>query len=418
MTRNIKPVGQTNARAGERMMIFILAVFAANMRACITGVGSLVPLIGADFGLSKTQAGLITTLPILIFALVSYPAPGISRRFGTGQTLMVSFLLIFAGLAVRSYCGMPGLFIGSGLLAVGIGFSNVLVVSMIKLRFSHRIGFVTGLYSASMAFSAAVSVGISVPMAVGLGLGWRNALAVWMLLAGLSVVLWGVRMKKDPEIRRVEKGGGSKSSLTRTARRMPMAWCYSAFFGIQTLLFFVMSAWLPSMLQSRGYSLEQAAATALYVQALNIPTTLCVPVLCARRRDQRGLILIFCGMLFAGLTGFMFVRGTIKTLITLAVFSLGLGSALGFSNTFISLRTENAQESAALSGMGQTVGYLFGAGGPVLIGFIFDLTGSWTLPLLLLVFASAAYILIGLSLARDRSFFREFAERKAKGSGK
>jgi len=191
-----------------------------------------------------------------------------------------------------------------------------------------------------------------------------------------------------------------------------MAWCLSAFVALQTVLFYGMTAWLPTIMQSRGYSLEHAAALALYTQILNLPATLGVPILCARRRDQSVLVLVFGGMIFAGLVFFFFAQGIAITLIGLGVFSIGMGASLGFSHTFYSLRTDNAQQSAALSGMGNSVGYLCGAVGPVLLGVIFDATGSWTFPLILLLATSFVYIFIGISLSRDRSYFREYTERK------
>ena len=393
-------------------MLISLAVFAANLRACFCGVGSILPLISAELGLTNTVGGVLTTLPVLVFAMFSFLAPILARRFGLGQTLLAAFSFIFIGIAVRSYTGSAGLFIGTVLMSIGIGFGNVLTISMIKLRFSHRVGFVTGMYSVSMAFSAAVSVGISVPVATGLGLGWRNALGMWLLLAVLSLVLWIIRIKKEPDLKGKEKPGTKGSRDAHIAYRVPMAWCLAAFISMQTLLFYGMTAWLPTILQSRGYSLEHAAALALYMQSLSLPSTLVVPILCARRQDQRVLILIFGGALFAGLLTFFFARDTASTLIALAMFSVGIGASLGFSHTFFSLRTDNAQQSAALSGMCNTVGYSCGAVGPFLLGLIFDMTGSWSFPLLLMLTVAFIYVFFGLSLARDRSFFREYFEKK------
>lgn len=52
---------------------------------------------------------------------------------------------------------------------------------------------------------------------------------------------------------------------------------------------------------------------------------------------------------------------------------------------FFSLRTQNANEAAELSGMAQSLGYLLSAIGPVLFGWLHDVTHSWTAPLCMLV---------------------------------
>ena len=49
----------------------------------------------------------------------------------------------------------------------------------------------------------------------------------------------------------------------------------------------------------------------------------------------------------------------------------------------INLRTRTHQGSAALSGFTQGVGYTIGATGPLLLGLLHELSGAWTLPLLL-----------------------------------
>jgi CP family cyanate transporter-like MFS transporter len=51
--------------------------------------------------------------------------------------------------------------------------------------------------------------------------------------------------------------------------------------------------------------------------------------------------------------------------------------------------------------MGQAIGYLLAACGPVLFGSLHDSTGGWRVPLLVLVGVAAAHTLIGLRAGRD-----------------
>ncbi len=386
-------------------MLFTLTILAANLRACITGVGSLIPIIRADLGLSNTLAGLITTLPLLVFAAVSPAAAQFSRRFGFGRAVLFGLLALFLGEGIRSYTNTLGLFLGTALMALGITIGNVLLVSLIKFLFPDRVGSVTGIYSTSMALSACVSIGISVPVAVGLGLGWRNALSMWMILAFFSIVLWISQMPRLKEAPAETLPDAEETKPKRSVYRSKLAWQFAAFFGFQSLLFYSLTAWVPSILQSRGFTVEQAATVAFLLQLFNLPSTLLVPILCARYRDQRLPLLVFSLLFLTGTTLFLFSGKSVLTYISIIIAALGMGSGLGFGNLFISLRTRNAQEAAALSGMGQCLGYLFAAAGPVFLGFLFDLTGSWTLPLLFILCCILLMSYFGLKTARDRFLF-------------
>jgi len=63
-------------------------------------------------------------------------------------------------------------------------------------------------------------------------------------------------------------------------------------------------------------------------------------------------------------------------------------------------------QAMALSGMAQGGGYLIAAGGPALIGAIYDMTGSWTVPFLVLLFLLLPMGLAGYLAAGNRSVAR------------
>jgi CP family cyanate transporter-like MFS transporter len=258
-----------------------------------------------------------------------------------------------------------------------------------------------------MALSASISIGISVPVADGLGDGWRNALSMWMILAALSIVLWLIQMPQLNQASAPAQPEPDRQSAgkARSVYRSRLAWQFAAYFGLQSLLFYSLSAWIPSILQSRGYTVEEAATIAFILQLFNLPSTFLVPILCARCRDQRLPVLVFCSLFFTGTVLFLFAGKATLTYVSILIAALGMGSGLGFGNVFISLRTRTAQEAAALSGMGQSMGYLLAATGPVLLGFLFDQTGSWMLPLLFSVVCILLMGFFGLKTARDRYLF-------------
>ena len=99
-----------------------------------------VELISTEFNLNSGTAGFITTLPLIAFAIVSPFVSTISRKLGFGKTMMMGLILILLGEIVRSYTSVLGLFIGAALIGVGIAIGNVLIPSIIKLKFGNNIG--------------------------------------------------------------------------------------------------------------------------------------------------------------------------------------------------------------------------------------------------------------------------------------
>jgi CP family cyanate transporter-like MFS transporter len=69
----------------------------------------------------------------------------------------------------------------------------------------------------------------------------------------------------------------------------------------------------------------------------------------------------------------------------------------------IVLRGGSLVNTAGLSTLAQTVGYLVGALGPLAIGALHDLSGSWTPPLLVLLALLGPQLALGLAAARNRT---------------
>ena len=79
-----KEEGLVSSVQGAAPWVLLLGVIfiAVNMRAPLTSVGPLVELIRDHLQLSNTMAGMITTLPLLSFALFSPFVPKFAKRFG------------------------------------------------------------------------------------------------------------------------------------------------------------------------------------------------------------------------------------------------------------------------------------------------------------------------------------------------
>lgn len=381
------------------MMIAGIILIAFSMRSALTSVGPLVGFIREDLLLSNSIAGMLTTVPLLAFGFLSPLVPGIGYRFGTERTLFVALLILIAGIFLRSTGFIFTLFAGTAFIGAGIAVCNVLLPGLVKQRFSEKAGLMTSVYTTAMSSLAALASGVSIPMMQGLQMGWQGSLAFWSIMVIVALAVW------LPQI------GTSGKPTQKTAYRSSqkglwgsmLAWQVTLFMGLQAFLFYCTIAWLPSILQQQGISLSSSGWLLSLVQVISLPASFLAPVLASRMTNQR---VMAAGVGLLSLLGFagLLIGGNELVLFTsLILLGLSQGASISLALTFIVIRAVHVRQAAELSGMAQSVGYLLAAVGPMFIGFLFDLTHSWTLPLVTLILISAMLVIAGLGAGRDQT---------------
>jgi CP family cyanate transporter-like MFS transporter len=347
----------------------------------------------ADTGLSNAALGLLTTLPLLAFGLVSPLTGAVSRRVGTEGAVAVAILLLGAGTAARALPSVAVLYAGTLLLGVGIALGNVLLPALAKRDFPDRSGPITSLYSSMMGLGATAAAAVSAPLAGPLG--WRGSLGIWAVPAAVALVVWLPQLRDGGDRRAPPAAGLSLSVLGRS----PLAWKVALFMGLQSLSFYVVLAWLPDLLQSRGLSPAAAGGMLALSQATGILGTALVPLRAGRVDDQRSTVWIL-GVLEAGSLAGLLLTGTALVALWVSVLGFVLGGTFGLALLLLVERAPDAGTAAELSGMAQSVGYLVAAGGPALFGLLHDVTGGWTIPLLALVGVLAGKVASGVGAGR------------------
>jgi MFS transporter, CP family, cyanate transporter len=390
---------KTHPQSAPWVILLGIIFIAVNLRAPLTSIGPLVEFIRDDLHISNTLAGMITTLPLLAFALFSPFVPKLSQRFGVEFILFISIIFLTLGIVLRSFSGIANLYIGTSVLGMGIAVCNVLLPSLIKREYPERIGLMTGVYSISMNLFGAIASGIGVPVAVGLGYGWQVALGIWGILSLISILFWIPQVKRHSMKKATfhQQAGNRQVNLWRS----PLAWQVTLFMGLQSTLFYVFVAWLPEILKGQGVSFDQSGWLVSIMQLAVLPVTFIAPILAGRMSNQRLLVTITSACFFVGIVGLLY--GSLSfILLWIILLGIGAGFAFGLAMIFFGLRTDNARQAAELSGMAQSVGYLLAAVGPMLFGYLHDLTDSWDIPLLILVGVSLLLFIVGLGAGRNK----------------
>lgn len=392
-------------RAHPALVLVGVVLASLNMRAALAGVSPLLGTITNDFALTATAAGLVTTVPLIAMALASPLAPKLARRWGTEAVLCGALLLLCAGIGVRVLPPVAALFAGGAIVGAAIAMLNVLMPGLIKRDFPDRAAGMTALYSTAMVLGASASAAVAVPLGHLVG-GWRGSLLSWALPAVLAALVW---LPQAVFARRGLHHGEQAATSRPTPReagpgmaRSPLAWQVTLFMGLQSLIAYVMIAWMPVIFTDHGMAPSTAGLVFAFSTLVQMVGSFVVPTLAGRMRRQRLLALCVVAFMAAGVVGLLLAPVT-GAWVWAALLGVGQGGTLGLSLTWMVLRTRSAHDAARLSGMAQTWGYLVAAAGPLLLGVVHEVTGGWGRPIALLLAICAGLALLGLGAGRDRT---------------
>lgn len=386
------------SRSANAVLIAGILLIAVNLRPALASVGPLVQDIRQSTGLSSSLLGLMTTLPLIAFGIVSTFTPLLTRRLGIGGTMLAAMGLLAVGCGMRSIALVSTLYFGTLLLGVAIAIGNVLLPSIAKRNFASHSGIITSLYSSAMGLGAALAAGASIPLANSLALGWRGSLGIWAIPALIAGVVW------LPQLHRLKKSEHSRS-FTQALKDLgasKLAWHVALFMGFQSLTFYVVLAWLPAILMYRGYDAAYAGWMLSLSQLMGIVGSLIIPVLAGTKQDQRSIVVVLFCIELLGLAGLLYPSlGPVE--IWVSVIGFVLGGSFGLALLFIVVRSADTETATELSGMAQSIGYLVAATGPTLFGSLFDLTDSWTYGLWFLVAIALLKLVTGLGAGQPET---------------
>ncbi|GAB3546313.1 CynX/NimT family MFS transporter [Arthrobacter tumbae] len=389
-------------KAAERTSRFGFAfigvlLIAVNLRVSFVSVGPVLGNISSDLQLSSAGAGFLTGLPLIAFAVFSPVAPAFASRLGLDRALWLSLLILASGIVLRSI-PLPGLiWVGTAFIGLAIAFLNVLVPSLVKRDFPTRVSQITGSYTATQAAFAAIGAAVVVPVAQTSPAGWRLALGIWV---GLALIAMAVLL---PWLRR-HASDSARAATPEATYRSPwssaLGWQVTLFMGLQSIAFYVLMAWLPTIEQSRGVPATTAGLHLSVFLLVSVFASLAAGAILHRGTDQR--LMSFASGALAFVTFLGLAVAPDLTLLWVLLGAIGCGNLIVIALSLFSLRTVNYPQAAALSGMAQSVGYGLGAAGPVMFGGLRDLSGDWTLPLLVTAGIMAVLALMGVLTGRDR----------------
>jgi CP family cyanate transporter-like MFS transporter len=363
----------------------------------VNSIGPVLEEIEQGLGISSGLAGLITSMPLLCFAVIGFAGPPLAARYRDGHVLAAALIVMTVGLLVRVAVPAVAFFlVGTVLTMVGGALGNVLLPSLVKKWFPDRTGLLVGAYSTALAVGGAVAAVSTAPIAEAVGVdGWRWALGIWAVFAFLAALPW-LLVPRHPGTGRSARRPVRLRALTRSR----LAWVMAGFFGLQAVEAYVVVGWTAQYLRDEGMSASSAGVLVGVNALIVIPLNAVVPTAAVRQRLQRPMLVGFVCCYLAGWTGLLLAPLAV-TWLWVSLLGVGMGT-FSMVLTLIGLRGRTPESVAALSTASQGWGYALAGAGPLLVGLLRGVTGGYG-GMFVIAYASTAGLLVtGWMVCRER----------------
>ncbi|MFC6288605.1 CynX/NimT family MFS transporter [Levilactobacillus angrenensis] len=378
--------------------LFSMMLIAANLRLPITLMPPLLPNLEQTLHLPSSLAGLLTSIPLVTFAIFSPIIVKLAQRWGNARTVLLLFFLLILGSYGRIIPNVVALFLGTFLVGIGVDSGNVLVPALIKERVPDQIQLGTSLYTLSMLLVGALGTAAAGYLISTLSFGATQAILGSISI--IAVLCWVPNLRGDHAATLTPK---QRAQVPRyhSVWRQPSGWLITLFFGLQSLVYYVLLTWLPTILTTHGLSTIEASNLLTLFQLSGLPLAFLVPYLFNKRHGVPLLLgIMTLGYVVAPLT-FLLPTHSLPFLTVMALISgLGSGVAFNLAIMFFTEKTHNPYQTAAISGMAQSAGYLLAAIGPILFGTLATSLHAWNPVLGLLVLFAIALTVTGIIVDR------------------
>ncbi|MBA1434049.1 MFS transporter [Lactobacillus bombi] len=351
----------------------------------------ILPWLKSELGLATSMGGLLTTIPLLIFSILSPLIANWGVKKGNAQVLLITLTILALGSYLRVIPNQWILIGATILVGIGISGGNVLLPAVIQEYFPHKTVILTSLYTFMMGFVASIGTGVAAPLTKAANLGTSIAVISGFSLLALGV--WFLVVHKLPQT--AQKQAGLKKGHTFALLHYRLTWMITFFFGAQSLLYYSMLTWLPVYWSDTGFSTTTSGLLATIFQLSGMPLSLLTPIIA---RKKSGMYFISClmggGFGLGAILLLMFQHNFVLNLFIAVLLGVAAGASFSMCVVFFQRKTSSIVETAQISGLAQSFGYLLAACGPVLSGLINSWTNAWW-PVLVI------YLIIALLMGFD-----------------
>jgi MFS family permease len=376
-----------------------------------------MPLIG-EFGWSRAVTSGAASLCWLLSGFISIVAGTLSDRLGPRRVMTgCGFFFGLAYLLLSQVTSIWQLYLYYSLIiAVGMSAADVVPLSTLSRWFAKKRGAMTGITKVGTGAGM-----MAIPLVASrlvTGYGWRTAYTVLGAGALIALVSVAQLFKRDPAqtgqfADGEEKGDVGRFNLVeaglslREAIHLRQLWMVCAAYLCVTFCVQTLMVHIVPHAEDIGISPANAANVLSTIGGVSIAGRLVMGKLGDKIGHERAMAICFLPML-----GALFWLQMAKDLWMLYLFAAIYGFGHGGFFALISplmAQLFGTKSQGAIFGIAIAVGAIGGAIGPLLAGHIFDLTGSYRIPFLIVAGLIAIALILIMSLGSP--------SRKGKANG-
>ncbi|HEW7986289.1 TPA: CynX/NimT family MFS transporter [Streptococcus pneumoniae] len=349
-----------------------IILIGVSLRTPFTVLPIILGNISQGLEVEVSSLGVLTSLPLLMFTLFSPFSTRLDQKIGLEHLFTYSLFFLTIGSLIR-LINLPLLYLGTLMVGASVAVINVLLPSLIQANQPKKIGFLTTLYVTSMGIATALASYLAVPITQASS--WKGLILLLTLLCLATFLVWLPNHRYNHRLAPQTK---QKSQIK--VMRNKQVWAIIIFSGFQSLIFYTVMTWLPTMSIHAGLSSHEAGLLTSILSLISIPFSMTIPSLTTSLSTRnRQLMLTLVSL--AGVVGISMLFFPINNFIYWLAIHLLIGTATSALFPYLmvnfSLKTSAPEKTAQLSGLSQTGGYILAAFGPTLFGYSFDLFHSW-----------------------------------------
>lgn len=381
------------------MLIVATLGFAVNFWAwaLLSPLGPLFREQGTLGPLTESDVALLVAVPVLVGSVGRILVGALTDKFGGRIMFPVVSLatlvpVLYLGFLAQS--SMTAVLVGGFFLGIG-GTAFAVGVPFVSAWFPpERRGLATGIFGAGMG-GTAISALTTVPLYSKAG--HAVPFVITAVLLALYALLAALVLRDAPG--RVVPTTSLAKRLVATAR-LPISWQASALYAIAFGGYVAFSVYLPSYLR---IAYDLAPADAASRMAGFVVVAVVMRPIGGALSDKFGAIVVLAvgysvvvaGALVAAAEPLLEHTGTIAF--------LSMAAALGAGSGAVFALIARVTEPAKVGGVSGLVGAAGGLGGfvpPLIMGYVYGRTQSYTIGLVLLAVSAALTLVLTLTVVR------------------
>ncbi len=361
-----------------------LVIFAAYIS--VLCVSPIIGLISSELKLNSSQAGLLFSAPVMTLAIFAFVGGFLGDMVGPRKTAGLGITLLTISGILRSLSpGFLMLLLLNFIVGIGWGIIFPNLPKLVKLWFPGRLaGTATGIYSTGVFVGGTLVLSVTIPSVLPLVGSWRGVFYFWGAISFIITIIWWI-LVREPSSYRERKL--SHSLFSRNAfiiiLKNKYIWMIAIFFAFAAnVTFYVITGWFPSFFIEKGISEASAGFLTSLTTLGGLPAVFLIPFISDKVGLRKPFLWISCLIAAAGFMGLIY-SNFIFDIVLMIIIGITI-TATYVMPLFLPLELVDADHAGMASGIVISIGYIGGALGPLMIGYLKDMTNTLVPSLIIL----------------------------------